>query len=99
MQLHEIMEIIHPAYPDEETRQCWNPKRNRPCSGAGDGLAEFIVREIADTYDESASDHDQIEEAIRVMQRARFELQNIIEALQSARPIALANAHENAQAA
>lgn len=99
MQLHEIMEIIHPAYPDEETRLCWNAKSNRPRQGAGDGLATFIVREIADTYDESATDDEQIAEAIRVLQRARFELQNIIEALQSARPIPLANAYENAQAA
>ena len=81
MQLHEIMEIIHPAYPDEETRLCWNAKSKRPCNGAGDGLATFIVREIADTYDESASDHEQIDEAIRVLQRARFELQALVEAL------------------
>ena len=81
MQLHEIMEIIHPAYPDEETRLCWNAKSKWPCNGAGDGLATFIVREIADTYDESASDHEQIEEAIHVLQRARFELQSLVEAL------------------
>ncbi len=99
MQLHEIMEIIHPAYPDEETRQCWDSKRQRACTGTGDSLATFIVREIADTYDESATDDEQIAEAIRVLQRARFELQNIIEALQSARPIPLTNTHENAKAA
>ena len=83
MQLHEVMEIIHPAYPDEETRLCWNAKSKRPCNGAGDGLATFIVREIADTYDENVSDHEQITEAIRVLQRARFELQVVVEALEA----------------
>ena len=88
MQLHKIMEIIHPAYPDEETRLCWDQKRKRPCRGTGDGLALFIVSEIADTYDESASDHEQTEEAIRVLQRARHELFDIIAALEAS--IALA---------
>ena len=83
MQLHEVMEIIHPAYPDEETRLCWNAKRKRPSNGSGDGLATFIVREIADTYDENTSDQDQIEEAIRVLQRARYELQALVEALEA----------------
>lgn len=99
MQLHKIMELIHPAYPDETTRMCRNDRHKRPVNYSGDSLATFIVREIADTYDESASDREQLEEAIRVLQRARFELQSIIEALQIALSASPANTHENAQAA
>lgn len=88
MQLHEIMEIIHPAYPDEETRMCWSNKHKRPVVNSGDSLATFIVSEIVDTYDESATDHEQITEAVRVMQRARSELQSVIDALESSIQVA-----------
>jgi hypothetical protein len=47
----------------------------------GDGLAEFIASELEETFDEEASDDKQLEEAIRVMEIARKDLRNVIEAL------------------
>lgn len=82
MTLNELLEIIHRAYPDELTRECWNEARQRACGGAGDTLAEFIVREIADTYDAEATDEAQLDEALRVMRRACTDVTGVIEALE-----------------
>lgn len=48
----------------------------------GDGLARFIVVEIAETYDPEATDDQQIAEAIRVMDTARREIEGVIRALE-----------------
>ncbi len=56
MKLNAIMEIIHGSYPDGMTRNYWDPVQRQPAPGSGDTLAEFIVREIAETYDTEASD-------------------------------------------
>ncbi len=83
MTLIELLDIVHHAYPDGATRECWDAERGRACSGSGDTLAEFIVREIADTYDASFSDEEQLAETVRVMERACGEIGDVIEALQS----------------
>ena len=48
---------------------------------SGDGLAGFIVTELAETFDEKATDEDQLAEAARAMNRARLDLDNVIAAL------------------
>ena len=82
MKLNAILEIVHEAYPDELTRECWDKARQRARDGAGDTLAEFIVQEIADTYDAAASDEAQLYEALRVLRRACTEITGVIEALE-----------------
>jgi len=88
MTLNEILERVHNAYPDGTTRDCWDAQRGRPCSGSGDTLAEFVVREIADTYDAEASHSEQLTEAIRVLERARSDIKHVLRALRQvqARP-------------
>ena len=82
MKLNELLEIVHRAYPSEDTRRCWDAKKQKVRTGAGDTLAEFIVREIADTYDAEATDEAQLDEALRVMRRACTEVTGVIEALE-----------------
>ena len=82
MKLNELLEIVHRAYPDEQTRECWNPKTQRPCGGAGDTLAEFIVREIADGFDAKATDRAQVADALLAMHRAQGELGAVAKALE-----------------
>ena len=82
MTLNELLEIVHRAYPDEQTRECWNPETQRPCGGAGDTLAEFIVREIVDGYDAAATDRAQIADALLAMHRAQGELGAVAKALE-----------------
>ncbi len=50
----------------------------------GDPLAEFVVREIHDTFDLFASDEAQLAEAIRVMRMAQRDLENTADALEKA---------------
>ena len=70
MKLNAILEIVHQAYPDEHTRRCWNTKKQKPQTGTGDTLAEFIVREIVDTFDVDAGDTNQIDAALCAMRWA-----------------------------
>ena len=82
MTLNELLEIVHRAYPDEQTRNCWNEKTQQPCGGAGDTLAEFIVREIADGFDAKATDRAQVADALLAMHRAQGELGAVAKALE-----------------
>ena len=91
MTLSELLEIVHRAYPSEDTRRCWDAKKQKVRTGAGDTLAEFIVREIAETYDAEASDEAQLDEALRVMRRACTEVIGVIDALEERK-----NAHAKA---
>ena len=88
MKLNALLEIVHRAYPDETTRECWDSRKQRARSGSGDTLAEFIVREIAETFDRTASDEGQLDAALSSMCWACTELTAVIEALEAAK-----NAH------
>ena len=52
----------------------------------GDTLAEFIQREITDTYDRRASDEEQVQEAMRVMGTAQNQLAGVWLALNNLIP-------------
>lgn len=88
MKLNELLEIAHRAYPEEHTRLCWDAKRQKVRTGTGDSLAEFIVQEIADTFDADAPEENQLDAALSAMRWACTELTAVIEALDAAR-----NAH------
>jgi hypothetical protein len=48
----------------------------------GDGLARFVVVEIAETFDPDASESEQSTEAIRVMESAKRQIEGVIYALE-----------------
>lgn len=84
MKLAEIIKIADRSYPDGMIQQAFNAYKNADTfeeERVGDGLAEFIVRELADAYDSKASKKDQLAEAVRVMDRATEELQVVSKAL------------------
>lgn len=74
--LEKIMEIMNEAYPDWEIDRYF-----RDPNASGDGLAGFVVQEVQDTFPEDASWKDQLDEAIRVVSKAREELEDIERAL------------------
>ena len=84
MKLNELIEIVSAAYPDgliaveywDFKRQC--PRRNPK---GGDTLALFIALEIKDTYDADATGEQQIETALRAIERARGDLDTVSAAL------------------
>ena len=88
MTLNELLEIVHGAYPEEHTRQCWDAKKQKVRIGTGDTLAEFLVAELVDTYDPDAPAEKQLDVALCEMRWACTELTTVIEALEAAR-----NAH------
>ena len=90
MKIEQLMEFIHEAYPDETTRECWDDRRQSPrhptrggpgAVRAGDSLAEFVVREIYETFDKDASDDEQISRALNAMDAALGDLGAVAAAL------------------
>ena len=88
MKLNALLEIVHQAYPEEHTRQCWDAKKQKVRIGTGDTLAEFVVGEIVETFDPGAPAEKQLDVALSEMRWACTELTAVIEALEAAR-----NAH------
>ena len=83
MTLNEIMEAVNHGYGEDVIAGYWdfdnqmaftNDKNGRVVIDAMDGrtdtLARFIVVEISETYDEDGTDVEQLDEAIRVMDKA-----------------------------
>lgn len=77
MTLDDLIRVASDAYPDDCVWRCY-----KDTDPVGDTLADFIARELADTFDETASDADKLEEAIRAMKKAQDELGDVVEALE-----------------
>ncbi len=73
MKIKDILDIANQDYPDAFLSNYYDAEGERK-HGSGDRLAEFIVSELIDTYVESASDHDQLGEAVRVLESALSDL-------------------------
>ncbi len=87
MTLNQLVSRAASVYPEGYVLAYWDadaqgPKKN---AEAGDTLAEFIARELADTFDPEASDGDQIVTAVRAMQSAADDLQAVVVALSGLR--------------
>ena len=83
MTLNQLICSAASVYPEAFVLEYWSmaesePQENRMC---GDTLAEFIAREIYDTYDVNASDAEQIVSAVKAMQAAANDLQKVADAL------------------
>ena len=75
MTLENIIQIANETYPDGLIEQA-HLQDGTP--GVGDGLAEFIARELADTFDSNASELDQLMEAHKCMDVACKELLAVV---------------------
>lgn len=82
MKLKALLEIVHGAYPEEHTRQCWDAKKQKVRTGTGDTLAEFVVGEVVDVYEESSTDDKQLGAALDALRWAAIELGAVITALE-----------------
>ena len=77
-----LLNIANEAYEDGYLAEYFAPDTGASRAGSGDTLAEFIVREIRDTFDPNAIRSEQLEEARRVLMNAIDDLENVIERLQ-----------------
>ncbi|MCX7008347.1 MAG: hypothetical protein NTY53_14050 [Kiritimatiellaeota bacterium] len=81
MKLTELIHNAAAAYPDAQLLAYWDGQRAVHNPAGGDTLAEFIVKELCDTFDADATEAEQRAEATRVLRRAVSELQSVIAAL------------------
>lgn len=81
MTIQELVEVANNGYPDNYLERYFDQKTGKAKSGPGDGLAEFILRELVETFDATADKDDQIEEAIRLMENAIRDIRGVINAL------------------
>ena len=88
MILNRLIAAAASAYPEAYVLQYWDTEASEPKDNptGGDTLADFIARELADTYDEEASDARKIETAARKMREAAFDLQAVADALAALKP-------------
>jgi hypothetical protein len=79
LSLVALLNLANEAYPDAELAGYFDPNTGEPAEGDGDGLAQFIVRELRDTFDRGATRDAQLEEARRCLNNAIRELEFVID--------------------
>lgn len=81
MKLAELLETAKSGYEDDSFENYYAVDESGDvfliANGEGDGLAEFIVRELADTFDEDAP----VDTAIEAMEQASIQIRGVIAAL------------------
>lgn len=82
LSLVEVLNIANEAYEDGYLAEYFDPDTGASRAGSGDTFAEFIVREVRDTFDPNAIRSEQLEEARRVLMNAIDDLESVIERLQ-----------------
>jgi len=79
--LLELLNAANQGYPDGYLAEYYDTKTAARKPGDGDTLADFIVRELIDTFDSKSPDDSQIGIATQLLERARTDLLGVIEAL------------------
>jgi len=84
MQLVELLNKSNTAYPDNYLSEYFDDKTGDPVTPiAGDTFAKFIVAELRETFDPTATDEQQLEVARTTLDRAASTLDEITIALGS----------------
>jgi hypothetical protein len=82
MTLVRLLELANRGYPDRDLGRYFRADGSeRAPEHSWDTLAQFIVRELRDTYDPDASELKQLAEAVRVLERAKRDLDGVIAVL------------------
>lgn len=84
MKLVELLDVASAGYDDEFLKMYYTRKGTIKRKDFGDGLARFIVTEIAETFDDGSPDEAQLGEAIRVMENAKRDIEGVINTLEEA---------------
>jgi hypothetical protein len=80
MKLVTLLDRANEGYADGFLANYYTRAGHRK-AGNGDILAEFIVRELTETFDDAASDIAQLNEAGRALEAAREDIEGVIDAL------------------
>jgi hypothetical protein len=88
LKLGEIVAAADKYYPEDFVSRHFDPVRARVRRlRAGDDLAGFIVAELVETYDKSAQGEAQVDEAIRVLEHAKRDLDSSLRGLRELRAV------------
>ena len=78
----ELLNAANRGYPDGFLAEYYDIKTGKVKDGSGDTLAQFLVRELAETFDESQSSDFQINTALGIIDCAIRDLELVAAALQ-----------------
>ncbi len=81
MKLVDLLDLANRGYPDGYLTEYYDARTGEPKSGSGDTLAEFIVKELVDTFDSEAEDELQTATAVQMLEHAVGDLEDTIAAL------------------
>ena len=83
MTLNQLVCRAASVYPDTYVLHYWSLDEEKPRENpeGGDTLAEFIARELYESFDPEAGDDEQLATAVKVMQSAADDLQAVAHAL------------------
>ena len=83
MTLNQLICRAASVYPDAYPLVYWDQEVQEPKADpfGGDTLAQFVVQELADTFDEDADDATQIAAAVKAMQTAADDLAAVAHAV------------------
>lgn len=79
--LVELLNAANRHYDDAYLSEYFDQVTGKAKEGSGDGLAEFVVRELRETFDEGSACKDQIGRALAAMQHAASDIQSAISGL------------------
>lgn len=90
MKLVELLNIASEGYEDGYLAQYYDEDTGKPhpaadCFKLGDGLAMFIVNEIAECFEEGATDEEQLHAARQLMATAGEEIEHVLHELSKSR--------------
>lgn len=77
------MDLANRGYPDGYLAKYYDARTGELKSGSGDTLAEFIVKELVETFDCEAKDELQMRTAVQMLERAIGDLADTVAALLS----------------
>jgi hypothetical protein len=79
--LKDILDGANEHYPDGYLSNYFEKKTGEPEMGAGDSLADFIVRELRENFDAAFSGELQVAQAVQALERAKEDIQTAINGL------------------
>lgn len=83
LSLLELLAIANESYPDGFLGEYFDPQTAERVEGGGDTLAEFIVVELSETFDDSASRTKQLREARIALENAAEKIEEVIHGLRA----------------
>jgi hypothetical protein len=84
MKLLELLNLANAAYPDGDLANYYDEETGKRKDGSGDGLAQFVVLELSETFTPNDDSVDQLENAAERIRTAIADLEAVATKLENA---------------